>query len=203
MKTIKLYGHLGAKFGKVHRFDVRTPAEAVKALSANFPEFKKYLIDNSEPGYKVLVGRENRSEPELLHVPAEGVTISIVPVVQGAGGNNIGTIILGVILMVVAWWNPYNWALLGAGGLAGGAGTLAATVTFKVGAALVLAGVSAMLFTPPKADSQDREERRLSTNFNGAINLSAQGNPVPLAYGKVMAGSQVVAAGIKTTKVAA
>lgn len=39
MKTIKLYGELGRKFGKIFRFDVKTPREAVRALSAQIKGF--------------------------------------------------------------------------------------------------------------------------------------------------------------------
>ena len=33
MITVKLYGHLGKRFGKLHRFDISTPAEAIRALA--------------------------------------------------------------------------------------------------------------------------------------------------------------------------
>ena len=36
LTTIRLYGALGARFGRVHKLAVQTSAEAVKALCINF-----------------------------------------------------------------------------------------------------------------------------------------------------------------------
>jgi predicted phage tail protein len=43
MKKIQLLGELGKKFGKSFKMDVKNPAEAVRALCVNFPEFRKEL----------------------------------------------------------------------------------------------------------------------------------------------------------------
>jgi predicted phage tail protein len=42
----------------------------------------------------------------------------------------------------------------------------------------------------------DQAENKASYNFNGPINTTAQGNPVPLGYGRKIVGSAVVSAGI-------
>lgn len=218
MKTVKLYGHLGKKFGKVHKFDVSTPAEAVRALKANFPDFTAHVLKYNKPGYKVLIGSENRSDPELIQYPAEN-DIKIIPVIQGSGGD-WGMVIVGVVLIAAAVATPYLAAAyleagiaVGAGGIAGAVETglaiatvadIAATGLMAVGTALTLGGVSSLLFSPstPTAVQSSAADQISSTHFNGAINLSQQGNPVPLAYGRVRVGSQVVSASIITSTIA-
>lgn len=208
MKTIKLYGHLAKEFGKTHHYNVRTPAEAIKALSANHPNFQQYLIKHSEPGYKVIVGDSVRSSHESMYHPLDSDTIKIVPVVHGAGDGTL-TVILGIVLIAFAWWNPYGWGM--AAGATSGAGATAATGTMgaafgasvvsamsSVGIALVLAGVSSMLFAPPSLESANTVEQNAGSYFNGPLNTAQQGNPVSLAYGRIMAGSQVISGGIET-----
>lgn len=45
LTIIRLYGALGARFGRVHRLAVKTSAEAVKALSINLAGFESYLMN--------------------------------------------------------------------------------------------------------------------------------------------------------------
>ena len=40
---VRLYGHLGEKFGRRFKFAIDSPREAIQALTANFPEFREYL----------------------------------------------------------------------------------------------------------------------------------------------------------------
>ena len=58
MRTIKLYGELGEKFGKEYTWDVKNVKEAVSLLCANFKEFKQHLIDSDTRllGYEVWDG---------------------------------------------------------------------------------------------------------------------------------------------------
>lgn len=220
MRTIRLYGHLGKTFGRVHRFDVKSPAEAIRALKANYPGFEQYVIKHNLPGYKIMSGGENRSDPELLQYPSNN-DIKIIPVIQGSGGD-WGMVIVGVVMIAAAIALPYAApylaqaasasAMAAGGGIAGGiqAGMavytvagMAATGLMAVGTALTLAGVSSLLFSPskPSAVQNNSQDQISSTHFNGPINLAQQGNPVPIAYGKVRVGSQVISAGITTTKV--
>ena len=47
MKVVKVYGALRKKLGQSSfEFDVGSPAEALKALFANFPDLKKWMIDS-------------------------------------------------------------------------------------------------------------------------------------------------------------
>jgi predicted phage tail protein len=181
MMTIMLYGFLGKQFGKVHRYAVSSPAEAVRALCATLPGFKQAVIDGGS--YKVLkAGRESVGEEELHYPSSQKETLRIVPVVSGAK-NGIGQIILGIVLVAVAIINP---AFIGGyAGLIGG-----------LGASLIMGGISQLLYKPTATQSVEKEANKASATFDGAINTVAQGNPVPICYGKLLVGSQVISTGL-------
>lgn len=191
MKTVLLYGHLGKKFGKRHQFDVRTPAEAIRALAANFPGFREHVIKNSEPGYHVRVGKETRDETGLAY-PIDGV-LRIIPAVGGSGA--IGRIVLGAALMYLT---TGTGALLASWAIGTGSSFVIGAVSAlgNIGMSLVLGGVTELLFAPPKAQSTEPASSKPSYAFNGPVNTVTQGNPVPVCYGRMIVGSQVVSASI-------
>ncbi|SCZ74077.1 hypothetical protein SAMN03159324_05182 [Pseudomonas sp. NFPP18] len=62
---------------------------------------------------------------------------------------------------------------------------------------MVAGGVIQMLSPQAKGlGTQDSPNNRPSYSFNGAVNTSVQGNPVPLLYGRMIVGSAVISAGI-------
>jgi predicted phage tail protein len=187
-----LYGRLGATYGKVHRYDVVSPAQAIKALSVTIKGFKQSLIDGGY--YRVLVGGKDEVSIDQLDNPmSDRETIRIVPVVAGAEG--LGKVVLGVAL--VAFAGP----LAGFAGTAFGA-TAATTAVIassisSIGVSLAIGGVSQMLFSPQsQSSSAEREENKPSFIFNGAVNTTRQGNCVPICYGRMIVGSQVISAGL-------
>lgn len=187
--TILLYGFLGKKFGRVHRYNVSCPAEAISALSNTLEGFKTAVIEGGY--YKVLRGgKDIIQDTEFMFPQSEKETLRIVPVPSGAGGDFFG-IVFGAILIATG----QIWALeLGA--------TMAGIVT-GIGVSMVMGGISSLLFSPPdvKTDQRDRPENRPSYSFNGPVNTVAQGNPVPLCYGKLLVGSQVVSAGLSAQEI--
>ena len=73
----------------------------------------------------------------------------------------------------------------------------AATLPLTIGASLVLGGISQLLVPVPKVSGpQERPENKPSYLFNGAVNTTEQGQPIPLLYGELIVGSAVVSAGL-------
>jgi predicted phage tail protein len=73
-----------------------------------------------------------------------------------------------------------------------------------VGGALLLSGVSEMLFPLPKFDDFDSEgDPRLSFSFNGIQQTNRAGTPVPMVYGEIFTGSVVISASVDTEQVQA
>ena len=187
IKTIRLYGELGKRFGREFNLDVQSPAEAVSALRVIVPGFQAYLVEHAKSAFKVFVGGSNRSD-EVGAPCSDREVIRIAPTVQGASA--VGRIILGVALLAFAWWNPLGWT----------AGSAMLTGVTGMGMSMVLGGVVQLLSPQQTYDSaaSERPENRPSYNFNGPVNTTAQGHPVPLCYGRMIVGSAVISAGIET-----
>ena len=179
MREIRLYGHLGRRFGRVFHFDVQSPAEAVRALRANLDGFEAYLFKHSEPGYHVFAGKRNIGKDDLAVATGDAV-IRIVPVVTGAGGGVFQTI-LGAVLIVVGVFFEQPWLV-------------------NIGASMVVGGIAQMLIRPPSPGTPANNQP--SYCFNGPVNTATQGNPVPICYGTMIVGSQVVSAGLSVEQIA-
>jgi len=222
MKVVKVYGALRKKLGQCRfEFEAKTPAQALKALCANFPWLTKWLLDSERDGvsYRVTIGKEKLSDQTAgaLALPwSEKEVFSITPIVAGAksSGAQIGIGIGLIALAIVA--GPAAGGFLGLGaGLGGSGGVVAATSVVGssfglisgaaataiggIGAALVLGGIAQALSPTPAISSLERgrEAARLeSFSFSGVVNTSQQGLPVPIAYGRVFTGSGVISSAL-------
>lgn len=207
MKVVKVYGELKKRLGgkSQFKFDVRTPAEALRALCANFPGLDQWLLDSEKDGvaYKVLLGKDRIHEEnveKLVHPWSEKETFRITPVIAGAGGA--GRFIAGALLVGIAIFNPVV-GLGAAGGLGFGVAT-GATVTLgatlaaaagNLGIYLMLSGVAQMLSPTPKMPDLNANKIK-NYSFSGILNTTAQGFPVPVCYGRCFTGSAVISAGL-------
>ena len=195
MVTVKLYGHLGRLFGKSHTLAISSPIEAVRALQANFPEFRKQLQNQSILGYKLIIDNKDRSGNEYLKYTVNK-ELKIIPILKGAGGNNQGwvQIVIAIIIVLVAWYAPTLGLNLTSS---------QTTSMYMMAASMALNGVAALLYRPPDmngiSNATSAEENK-GYHFDGPMNLSRAGSPVPLAYGRILAGSIIIHAGITTTQ---
>ena len=199
LRKVKLYGELADFVGhKELEAVINSTADAIRFLVMNFPKLEAHMANRH---YKVLVNDYDIDETEL-HNPIGQSDISIGPVIRGAGGN-FGKILLGAALIGGAF---------AFGGLTftGGFGkSLAAAsgftkAAFGVGSALVLSGVSDMLFPVPDIpDFANEEDPRISFSFSGVQNTSRAGTSHPIVYGEIVTGSVVISAGIDTNQVTA
>lgn len=190
MRKIRLYGVLAKKFGKEFELDVKSPAEAVRALCAILPGFKRHMVEHSEPGYTVRVGKEYRDLDTLADPSSTRDVIKVAPAI--AGSNAVGRIIVGaLIIAAVVMSGPGGWALAAG---AGGGLTAMGAIAVGLGMSLVMGGVAELLTPTPKMKTTERPENLPSYTFDGPVNTIAQGNAVPVGYGRLTVGSQVVSA---------
>ncbi|CAH3349328.1 MULTISPECIES: tail assembly protein [Citrobacter freundii complex] len=190
MTTIKLSGSLASLFGREHQRLIGPTREAFRALSATIPGFEKFMNTSNTRGmtFAVFVDKKNVTKDDL-DFPNGGRTIRIVPVIMGSKRAGVLQTILGAVLVVVgvlgstigqAWgggvWGPAAW---------------------KIGAAMMVGGVAQMLSPQPGGLSSKQDaDNKASYAFGGVTNTTAQGNPVPLAYGKRRIGGAIISAGI-------
>lgn len=59
LRTVRLYGKLGAKFGRVHQLAISSPREAIKALCVLYSGFERYLADAHLRGVELRSSRES------------------------------------------------------------------------------------------------------------------------------------------------
>ncbi|MCY9800079.1 tail assembly protein [Citrobacter braakii] len=190
MTTIKLSGSLASLFGREHKRLIGPTREAFRALSATIPGFEKFMNTSNTRGmtFAVFVDKKNVTKDDL-DFPNGGRTIRIVPVIMGSKRAGVLQTILGAVLVVVgvlgstigqAWgggvWGPAAW---------------------KIGAAMMVGGVAQMLSPQPGGLSSKQDaDNKASYAFGGVTNTTAQGNPVPLCYGKRRIGGAIISAGI-------
>lgn len=181
LTTIRLYGHLAKRFGKVFQFDIETVSESIRALDANIAGFKQYLIDHSEPGYRVIVDNHPIMAVEELGLCAQpGGTIKIIPVVQGAGdGKSIGQIIVGVVLVVAA----VVVSVVSYGALSPLAGAMV-SAAFGMGVSMIAGGVMGLMSSVP--NNADGAKQSNNVGFNNGQDTIIQGLRVPIGYGTML-----------------
>ncbi|WP_266156483.1 tail assembly protein [Dyella silvatica] len=191
LRTIILYGPLRSKFGRRFQFllDGNTAAEAFQALCSQVEGFRSFLAQAKDRGlgFAIFAGKKNLKEDDL-NKPSGSDDIRIAPVLLGSKSGGVFNIIMGAVLIVVGGFIS-GWSM-GAGSGIGG-------VLMQTGIGMMAGGVVQMLSPQPKGlKNGDRPDNQPSYVFNGAVNTQAQGNPVPLLYGRLIVGSAVVSAGI-------
>lgn len=217
MRNVFFHGWLADQYGEKLRLNIDDVGGLIRLMEANYPG--KFVNSIRDGKYHIVMGRDldfgRGMTEEMLPMKLGSQDIHVVPVIEGHGGGGkkgIFPIILGIGLIATGF--------IGAAGLAGTglAGSMSATA-FSIGGfgvswgqlamtglSLALQGMSGMLTTTPRVkDYGERQtpDEKPSFLFNGAINMSGEGGPVPLAYGRVMSGSVVVSGGIDIEQVQA
>ena len=206
LRKLKLYGELAEFVGhKEFEIQVDSLAKAVSFLVNNFPQIEKYM---NPQYYQVKVGNYAVDKEEIHH-PIGQEDIHIVPVIAGAGRGGLGKVLLGAALIAGAFIiNPalsfsFKSGVTGFGTLSGVSGAITKAAVY-LGGALVLQGVSEMLFPLPKPkEFKSEEDPQLSFSFSGTQNTSRAGTPVPIVYGEIVTGSVVISGAIDTQQVRA
>ena len=194
-KPIKviLNGEMGTKFGREHELYCDSPNEALKIINASNPAFMQWIRDNKEKysAYKVFASMKDGTtvllDNETYLAAHNCESVSFTPMPAGAGGNGVVQAIVGVVLIVV-----------GVAMTLTGVGTSAAPYVISAGVSMLVGGIVSMLIGAPKLDQSGDSERKDKTSyyFDGPVNTTSQGVPVPLTYGRVKVGSHAISAAI-------
>ena len=148
------------------------------------PGFQTELMTSKERGisYACFLGKANIGKDDL-QLSGGGEDIRIAPVLAGAKSGGFLQTVLGIALIAGSFLIP-------------GLGLFAAPM-LNLGISMAIGGVVQML-SPQQAQSSaaDKAENAASYVINGPVNTTAQGNPVPVLYGRMVVGSAVISAGI-------
>ena len=227
MKIVKVYGELKERLGGqgTFEFDVFSPAEAIRALCANFAGLDKWFIDSADDGiaYKVLIGETEvgvDNFEHLLYPWSEKEVFHITPIFVGEilgkiwdavsrpfkqlAKSSIGKILIGGALIAAAILMPgvgiaANWSA-NLGFFANlGAVSIYALIPLNLGLSLVSAGIAQALTPAPEPPAEYKAANKLkSFSFSGIQQTTQQGGPIPIVYGKCFIGSAVLSSGVDT-----
>ncbi|MCK6052521.1 tail assembly protein [Moraxella osloensis] len=183
LRQIELHGVLADKFGKSFMLAVSTPREACEALGYQIPGFKQFMMTAHQSGlFFAVFNDDSNIGGHELEMQTGASVIRIVPQIVGSGGDSMGW------LQVVA-----GAALIGVGLFVPGAAAFAPAL-IGAGSGMLIGGVASLLMPVPNLDTQDPDGNKPSYAFGSAVTTVAQGNPVPVLYGRRYVGGFVISA---------
>lgn len=186
LRTIHLHGQLGEDYGKTHQVDADTTLMIMQGLIGQLGQ--QFKEDVRVGQFHILKGKrknmkKDMGEEELNFKLGRVKDLHILPVVEGAGA--VVRIVVGVVLVIAGAF--FQMPIL-----------------TSMGASLILGGVVELLTPKPKVTGPTEQAgQNPSFIFNGTVNVTEQGGPVPIVYGRVQrAGSVVLSAGLTVENVA-
>ena len=190
MVNVRFYSSL-KQFGSDFRLDCQTTAEVIHALTSQIPKLRQFIQQGL---FTVRVGRDyfdNRYlEKGLSQKLKEDATVYFTPILKGSKRGGLFGVITGVALIAGALaLGPLGFSVIGAN---------AAWMVGGLGASLLLGGVAQMLTKMPEMKMGTEKEKQQSTAFSNLSNMTAQGKPMPLAYGRMRVGSLIISQGVET-----
>lgn len=206
---ITLHGLLGESVGRSDwNLDVKTVGEAIHAIETlSKRKLYKFLFENDKNNvkYRVLINNrdfiseepldinkpETLTKSELTMLIPSLKSIDIVPVIEGYDSSTVA-IVIGAILIIIGIVLIFT-----------GVGSILGVALIIGGLGLVAAGVINLLSKPP--EFEDFREiaggGRASYLFSGPQNTTREGGPVPVGYGRLIVGSQVISASYELSEV--
>lgn len=178
IRTIRLYGSLGAQFGREFRMAVHSTSQAIRALCVLVPGFEAELMQSTDRGirYSCFIGKRNLKEEHLLD-PVGNNDIRIAPVLIGSKRGGLLSLLTGIALIGAA-----IIPMIGVSIAPTITGTLVGTVTGVgtsfgamgwLGVSLALGGAAQLLSPQQKGiATKDGSQNSASYNFNGAVNTT-------------------------------
>ena len=212
---VHFHGKLAKDYGKdiyevygVHLKDV------FSGLTSRFGQkFQDTILNGA---WHITSGKRNKSKlttednfisENEIEFPLDSNELHVFPAVMGAGGKGVGQIILGVLLIIIAVVLIVFFPPAAGGALftVGGFGVSATAAALAVSGVMSIAqGVMAMMTKTPTMNDYAGAasvDQRASFLYNGAVNNTEQGVPVPLIYGRHLSGSTVISAGMDVEQI--
>ena len=193
MTNVTIHGKLGKIFGENHKFQVEKMSEVANAIEANSRGFKNKILSDLLAGDNycyVDPKKTNRvyKRPEEFLDSKPPEELHIVPVISGEAEAIIGFIVRSVGIDLAAG--------AAAGSIAAGLGT---ALEF-IGVALIVQGISKLLFPidDPRIGSMNQESAVDTSSyiFSSLRNNAVQGFPIPLLYGELRIGSNIISTNV-------
>jgi len=175
MTHIRIHGILAQEYGNTFVLDISNPRNTLHAIDCNKQGFIRRIIELQKQGlcYDLIIDKTRITDSSQVDGFKRPQTIDLVPAITGSGP---------AIAQFFMW--------LGTGGFW-------ASVT----KAVIFAAISYAL--SPKPEEAGPLEgiagaSKESLIFSNTVNVATQGAPLPVGYGRLKVGSQVIQATIKS-----
>lgn len=195
MTNITLHGILGKEFGENLKLNLNRTKYILKAIDVNKKNFINRINELSREGLNYTIIIDNQkiqdiSELDIKNTPQE---IHLVPMIVGSGAAIGAAVLTGI-----------------SAGLAGiGIGTAtvftSSMLASQIVGGLILSAVSLGLQYLLADNESTSSQASASTKaleesfiFSNKVNLANQGSPVPIGYGRLKVGAQVIQFSIKS-----
>ena len=198
MTNIILHGLIAKEFGNSFTMDLRFASEVVDALDSIRDGFKIRINELASEGlhYCIIIDGKDTltmAQEDFLKKPEK---VDIVPQIIGSGPAAIGTAILGAFQISAT-------TVAGSVGLSIAAFAIGSVtmLAVSIGLQMLLAPgrpnttPGAKVDGPISATSRSLQE---SFTFSNKTNVASQGSPVPVGYGRLKVGSQIIQATTKS-----
>ena len=171
-KTVFLHGKLAKKYGKKHTIDADNIRQIMSALIRKLGnEFREEIRTGEWHITNGAIKKGNDLAESHLDKNLKKNTIHLLPAVQGASA--VLRVIVGIVLIVVGVYFDQPWLV-------------------NLGVSMVLGGVVEMLTKPNTPDNAKIQDEGGGSIYNSAQNVTTQGGPVPLAFGRIRRASSTV-----------
>jgi len=214
MQAVILKGELGNRFGEKWNVNCENLLGIFKLIECQREGFRPYMLEcqENEIDFSVQRGNEYIEDESELLMSVGDKDITITPVPRGSKGA--GKLVAAALLIWGGWALASYAAAGGTATTIGGGGMLAPSLTTyslssggamalqAVGYGLMLIGTSMGLRTINEMlmPSSDQDEEDDSHLFGGPTNNTAEGVPIPIAYGEIIVGGVVINGSYTATK---
>lgn len=179
IREVQLYGTLAKKYGSNPiMIEAETTLLVMQGLFCKLGNgFKQMVREGQFHIYKDKPLKKDMGQEEVAFTLGSVTELHLVPVITGSGA--IGRIIMGAALLVVGYFFP-----------------ILAPYTNGIGLSMILGGAIELLSPTPKLTGTGSNANQAGQNpsfiFNGTVNVTEQGGPVPIILGRMRRASSVV-----------
>lgn len=180
MVEVRLHGPLAQHFGMKWNLEIQSPLEAVAAIDANRPGFRKMINDLANRGmvFRVRTRVHDYDNEDVGSLLGKATRLDIIPVVLGSSAGV--RFVIGAVLTAVGLYTGQVWLV-------------------NIGVAMMFGAVAEWLTPQPK--KEDFEKKGLdSWTIGGPNNNADQGLPVPIIYGEVLTGGYPISTGLSVSQ---
>ena len=188
MTDIYLHGKIAQDFGPCFKLSICRAKDVVEAIDCIKEGFEASIKKLAQRGlyYSIIADGRVLTSVDEFNNKEKIQRIDIVPTIAGSG---VVALAVGVVAV--------------AGAFAVGTTTLIGGVLLAVGLSALSFGLQSLLSKPPRPNAISQANAQATATsksflFSNRENLTLQGNPVPIGYGRLRIGSSVIQQTIKT-----